>query len=636
MSEACAICSGCGHDEATCPQLEEGAPDDEREIEEELERSLEAEIERATERALENALTRRGGKRSKGRGLPEVKITSALADAIDEAEEAMRADKDVYERDHKLVRLLRPNATGQTAHLHLIELPTLRERLTNVAEFKKFDGRAKDYVKCLPSDSLVSGLLHRARWPRLRSLVGISETPFMRPDGTICQIPGYDEATGYEFIPGHGCKFDAAPEHPTQADARRAYERVAFELYGDFMFPEEQRSIPIAAILTLLARPAIDGPVPTFLFDGNVPGVGKTLVTDVIAMLFTGRSMPRMDYPPAEEEQSKMLAAYALAGVPFLSLDNIAAPFGGAPLDKVATARGTVQMRILGRTEMVTMTWYAVMFGTGNNLELRGDMAPRVLIARQESKLEDPRTRTGFRHPDLLAWVRSNRGWLVPELLTILRAYVLAGRPKPARWGSFEEWAALIPSALVYAGAPDPMSGRVRDPVAASDEHRQLVVVLQMWPKLVGELTRRDREEWERQQKSPDKPLFGKPAPKVRWGLSASDALSALYDERAEARASQFNPLREGIEALCCPKRSSGDIRPTAVVLGHKLRAFKLRVVSGRRLNSISNSHTRIDTWTVEDAQTGESIIEIKDQPIAPPEDAPVISLSGKKPPAKE
>ena len=615
MSEACAICNGCGHDETECPRVDEGVGDegdDEQRIEEEIERSLEDDIERATERALEAALTRRGGRRSKGKGLPEVKITAALADAIDEAEEAMRADKEVYARDHKLVRLIRPNTTNGTTHLHIIELPTLRERLTNVAEFKKFDGRTKEYVRCLPSDSLVSGLQHRGVWPRLRTLVGISETPFLRPDGTVCQAPGFDEATGYEFVPGHGCKFDTVLDRPTQEDARKAYERVAFELYGDFMFAASHRSIPIAVMLTLLARPAIDGPTPVFLFDGNVPGVGKSLVTDVIATLVTGRSMPRMNYPPAEEEQEKVLAGCAIAGVPYFCLDNIAAPFGGAPLDRVTTARGSVQLRVLGRVEVPTLTWYAVICGTGNNIELRGDMAPRVLIARQESSLEDPRARTGFRHPNLPEWTRANRRWLVPDLLTILRAYMLAGRPEAPQWGSFESWASLIPGALVFAGAPDPMAGRVKEAAAKSDEHRQILGILRMWPLLVGEITRRELAAWEFDQTKPERSRFGEPKPAPRWGLSASEAIMALYDEMGEAKASQFEPLREAIEALCCPRRASGEIRPTAVALAHKLRGYKKRVVGGRRFASSTNTVTNSDIWMVEDAQTGETIVEIK------------------------
>lgn len=626
MSESCGICDRVGHDETSCPSLDEAASNDDgldEEVERRLEEEIERSIERATEQALEEQLQRRGRGKKKSTGLPEVKITAALADAIDEAEEAMRSDKDVYARDHKLVRLIRPIRAGEMSSLHPVELPTLRERLTNVAEFKKFDGRSKEYVRCLPSDSLVSGLLARGAWPRLRTLVGIVEAPFMRPDGTVCQTPGFDPTTGYEFVPAPGCKFDPIPERPTQEDARQAYAYVAHELYGDFMFPEAHRSIPIAAILTLLARPAIDGSTPVFLFDGNVPGVGKSLVTDVIATLLIGHPMPRMNYPTAEEETEKVLAGYAVAGVPFMCFDNIASAFGGSALDRVTTAKDTVQLRVLGLTKIQTLTWYAVIFGTGNNIELQGDMAPRVLIARQESNMEDPRTRTGFRHPDLLAWALTNRHRLVSSLLTILRAYVVANRPNPALWGSFESWSSLIPGALVYAGAPDPLGGRIKEPAAASEDHRQIVAIMNLWPRLVGRASEIELEAWKRDQDRAASDLFGEPRPTPRWGIMASEAISLLYD--SGATTSQFTPLREAIETLCCPKRASGEVRPTPTALSGKLRIFKKRVVGGRRFMSEMNTHTKIDIWTVEDMTTGEPLIEAVG--IERPKMAPVVPI---------
>ena len=58
-------------------------------------------------------------------------------------------------------------------------------------------------------------------------------------------------------------------------------------------------------------------------------------------------------------------------------------------------------------------------------------------------------------HPDLLAWVRRERGRLLVAALTILYAFCRAGRPVPSGlkpWGSFEGWSGLVRAALVWAG----------------------------------------------------------------------------------------------------------------------------------------------------------------------------------------
>ncbi len=71
------------------------------------------------------------------------------------------------------------------------------------------------------------------------------------------------------------------------------------------------------------------------------------------------------------------------------------------------------------------VTWLA----TGNNLRLTGDTPRRCLYVRLESTLERPERRRDFRHPRLLEWLRRRRPRLLPAALTLLRAYVAAGRP---------------------------------------------------------------------------------------------------------------------------------------------------------------------------------------------------------------
>jgi hypothetical protein len=83
-------------------------------------------------------------------------------------------------------------------------------------------------------------------------------------------------------------------------------------------------------------------------------------------------------------------------------------------------------------------SWYA----TGNNIQLNGDMPRRSCLIRIDAKVSDPwnRDAAGFRHPNIIRWVRDNRGEIIAQAMTLARAWFVAGKPsgstKPL--GSFE------------------------------------------------------------------------------------------------------------------------------------------------------------------------------------------------------
>src|SRR5262249_18040134 len=150
----------------------------------------------------------------------------------------------------------------------------------------------------------------------------------------------------------------------------------------------------IAAILTVLARPAIEGACPAFLFDATTRGSGKTLQADAVSAVALGRSAARKSYPVEAEAMGKILASYAVAGARLILFDNVTREFGGGELDQAITARDAVELRVLGRTEVKRLLWNAVIMASGNNIALCEDTVRRVLIARLESTEENPEDRT--------------------------------------------------------------------------------------------------------------------------------------------------------------------------------------------------------------------------------------------------
>jgi hypothetical protein len=306
---------------------------------------------------------------------PSIRIGTELHDVVDQAIEALRADDDLYQRDGCLVHVVRATSAeadtdasvvADTPQIRRMAIPTLRERLTRVAHWERYDKRSEEWVRVIPNDPIVHATTNRGMWDGLRPIVGIIEAPALRPDGTIITTPGYDAQTGFLYVPN--AEFPPVPLEPTQEDAQRALEALR-ECFCDFPYrSEEHRSTTIAALLTLVARPAIRGSVPAFLFDAATRGSGKTLQGDGISLIATGRTSAKMNYPADDTELEKVLGSYAIRAPALVNFDNVTRQFGGGPLDRCLTAEDTVELRILGKSEIPTLRWRSTIIATGNNI----------------------------------------------------------------------------------------------------------------------------------------------------------------------------------------------------------------------------------------------------------------------------
>lgn len=78
----------------------------------------------------------------------------------------------------------------------------------------------------------------------------------------------------------------------------------------------------------------------------------------------------------------------------------------------------------------------------GNNIEFRGDMATRAVMATIDAGVEEPAARTF--DVDLREDVPKRRGELVSAALTVLRAHAVAGFPGARRDTRFPGWSRLV------------------------------------------------------------------------------------------------------------------------------------------------------------------------------------------------
>ena len=107
---------------------------------------------------------------------------------------------------------------SQAWRLIPVTRPYMVETLTRAAQFLRWDVRAGSFRPIdAPAKVAETYLARQGAW-KLSVLAGIINTPFLRADGSLCEQPGYDAASGLLFKPD-GKSFPPVPTNPGKADA---------------------------------------------------------------------------------------------------------------------------------------------------------------------------------------------------------------------------------------------------------------------------------------------------------------------------------------------------------------------------------------------------------------------------------
>lgn len=406
---------------------------------------------------------------------PTILVRQDLVAVTDEAEAALVKMGGLYVRGTALVRVFRPGRkippllkklmikppTG-AASVDAMMPPLLREWMARAATWCRVAKKGK-VVAALPAQFAVDTLLARNEWP-FPPLELITETPLLRPNGTILDRSGYDATTSILYEPRQ--TFPQIPTRPTRAEVNAAIE-LLLDLLCDFPFmAPSDRGATVSLMLTMAARNAIDGEIPMYSLGAPIRGAGKGLLGSATTIAMTGYE-PTLTTPvERDEEWRKRILALGLMGCRVVLVDNVDGEFG-CPSLSAALTTGSITDRILGLSKMVTVPVRQVWMATGNNIVFVGDLARRVIPIDIDPQVEHPEWRAGFRHPDLRDYVRRAHPQLVTAALTILRSYHVAGRPSHGmpRLGSYEAWDDLVRGAILWLDhrpLGDPVEGRKR------------------------------------------------------------------------------------------------------------------------------------------------------------------------------
>jgi hypothetical protein len=382
-------------------------------------------------------------------------IAGDLHRVVDAAEKEL-ADRGQHYQAGGLIVSVSTDPTSSDPSIVPTSAPSLTRELSVVATWEKYDGRAKDWVRCDPPARHAGILFDAQNFRYLPPLAGLARQPYFRePDGELITHPGYDK-TAQRFGVFDARQF-VIPD-PTPEAARSALDLLE-GLLAEFHFvAATDKAAALAAIFTAVVRPTLPY-APGFHVRAPVFGSGKTYLCELIGAFAGPGGNAKVSYPTTSEEATKVILSLLLtspAVIEFDDMDTDWIPHG--TVNRMLTAEHITD-RILGVSKTATVSTRTLFLGSGNNVGPIRDLLRRVLTIHVDPRCATPATLSYKGSP--VDKVRQQRGVYVAAVLTIIQAWRGAGSPRAAvdniaNFGGV--WSDYCRHPLMWLGHPDPAS----------------------------------------------------------------------------------------------------------------------------------------------------------------------------------
>ena len=284
-------------------------------------------------------------------------------------------------------------------------------------------------------------------------LESIRRCPVYGPDWTLYTQTGY-AASAKVWVDLEGLRLPAVPESPTKDQMVQAREHILEDVLIDFPFRDQaSKANALAFAMAPFLRTAIKGAIPLFLVQATMPGSGKSLLVDALSTIAVGN--PAKKNPESKgEELRKQITALLLQASEYVVLDNVNDEIDSGALASVLTTRWW-QDRKLGQSLQVKMRNDAIWSATANAPTMSPEISRRICPISLAPDVEDPQTRSVFKHADLLMWCKMHRPKLLKALLTMVNFWREAGAPDGSyKLGSFEYWSQATSGILDVCEVP--------------------------------------------------------------------------------------------------------------------------------------------------------------------------------------
>lgn len=416
---------------------------------------------------------------------PTIRIMLGRIDSIVDKTEELLAETGHYYQSAGLIASIETDpATLETSIKPLSQNALLRV-ISRVADWERYDKRSESWVVSDPPVKYNNVLYDAVRYPHLPYLSGLARQPHLREDGSLVINAGYDPVTKLYgvFEPEAYC----IPKNPTREDAEAALQML-LSLVEECAFAEEiDRAAAISAMLTAAVRPSLDL-APGFHVVAHAYGSGKSFLTRLIGALATPQNVPGIAFLKDADEMRKTLIALLIKSPAVINFDDMSSDIEPSEALKTALTEEYIGGRLLGVSKDVTCSTRSLFLFSGNNVFPVKDMARRVISIHLDPQCENPITRE-FKRPNLGEQIRKDRAFYVSAALTVITAWIAAGKPKAevkAFQGYNGQWADWCRHPLIWLGMEDPI-GRIWEQMTNDPDAEMLGKILLNWYGLQGE-----------------------------------------------------------------------------------------------------------------------------------------------------
>lgn len=509
---------------------------------------------------------------SAARMKPTIRVMAGeMNRVVDVAERELAQSRRHYQRGGLIVTVVTDPGTRET-RVQEISPPALVRALAGAATWERFDGRTEDWVRADPPARHTTVLFDSTSYPHLPVLNGLARQPYLRPDGSLMTAAGYDTATGLFGV------FDArefsVPDKPTRAQAEAALALLK-SLLVEFSFAgDSDLAAALVAMLAAAIRPSL-AHAPMIHARAHMVGSGKSYLCELITAFATPQRGTPTTFPADDEECRKLLLAELLRAPAVVEFDNLTGDLvAHKSLCTVLTSE-FMSGRILGVSKTATVSTRALFLSSGNNVGPVQDMTRRCISIRLDPGCETPAARS-FTRPELVRDVLRERGRYVSAALTIVRAWIVTGRPKAIckSLAGYGDWSDLCRQPLLWLGCADPTVS-VFEAMTEDPDRETLGRLLTSWFM-----------------------VFGKTPAMVRDAVK--QALQ-FNDENAE--------LREVLRDIADER---GEINRRK--LGWWIRRHAGRIVNGQRFVRSSGNRSA-EAWQVEVVESVSPVSSVSIQP---------------------
>jgi hypothetical protein len=298
----------------------------------------------------------------------------------------------------------------------------------------------------LPDQPLVDAFLAdpdpKEELPKIR--------PAIDPDGRVVDKRGMRGKHGLYLL--HSDETEVS-DKPTKQEIEKA-KKIVLEPFCDFNFKAYKGNASslaavLAAVFESVIGPLICGPRPGYLIEAHAlgQGVGKTRLAQVISAIITGTDpVPTQSLPVQESEREKALTAVLRNRPVVVHVDNLKGEVSSPSLDNILTSTRYTN-RLLGKTAMLDLPNRATWLFTANAAHLDRDLSRRLVSVGID------RSGPTYKHDPLLPWLAKQQKRINWALLTLARAWHVAGKPQSTiHYPSYEDWVSNVGGLVEFCG----------------------------------------------------------------------------------------------------------------------------------------------------------------------------------------